>query len=237
MATTDILRNADLFGVGSYTIQEAARLLRTPAVNISRWVKGYTYRRGGKVHTSPPLWRAQWPAVDNGKMEIGFRDLIELRFVKSFTDEGVGLLAVRNCLDFARELVDDEHPFSTRRFRTDGRSIFLESAKLTGDEKELLDLKRRQYAFGQIIDRTFKDLDIDADAVARWRPLNGKDSIVVDPNRSFGQPIAAESGVPTIVIAQAVEAEGSQERVARLFEVSLAAVKDAVRFEASLGTA
>jgi uncharacterized protein (DUF433 family) len=237
MATTDILRDADLFGVGSYTIQEAARLLRTPALNISRWMKGYSYRRDGKVHTSPPLWRTQWPITDDGQLEIGFRDLVELRFIKAFTDAGVGLLAIRNCMDLARELVKDDRPFSTRRFRTDGRTIFLESAKQTGGDKETLDLKQRQYVFGKVIERTFKDLDIEAGAVARWRPYNGRDSIVIDPNRSFGQPIAAESGVPTIVLAQAVEAEGSQERVARLFEVSLAAVKDAVRFENTLGTA
>ncbi|TIO10618.1 DUF433 domain-containing protein [Mesorhizobium sp.] len=236
MATTDILRGADLFGVGSYTIQEAARLVRTPAINVSRWMRGYSYRRKGQLYASPPLWRTQWPTGDNDPVEIGFRDLIELRFVKVFTEAGVGLLAIRNCLDFARHLVADDHPFSTRRFRTDGKSIFLESAKLASDEKEMLDLKRRQYVFGQIIERTFKDLDIEDDAVARWRPFNGKDSIVIDPNRSFGQPIAADSGVPTIVLAQAVEAEGSHERVARLFEVSLADVKDAVRFESTLGT-
>lgn len=238
MATTDILRNTDLFGVGSYTIQEASRLLRVPAINISRWMRGYSYRRNGRTHAVPPLWQSQWPAVDGQRIEIGFRDLIELRFVKAFTEAGVGLLAIRNCLYFARELVDDDHPFATRRFRTDGKTIFLESARQAGgNDEEMLDLKRRQYVFGQVIERTFKDLDIEADAVARWRPFNGKGSIVIDPNRSFGQPIAAESGVPTIVLAQAVEAEGSEERVARLFDVSLAAVRDAVRFESTLGEA
>lgn len=237
MATTDVLRNVDLFGVGSYTMREAARLLQTPTANISRWMKGYSYRRDGKVYHSPPLWEAQWPMEEGSHTELGFRDLVELRFVKAFTEAGVGLLAIRNCLDFARRLVDDDRPFSTRRFRTDGKTIFLESAKQTSGEMELLDLKRRQYAFGQIIERTFKDLDIEADAVARWRPFNGKASIVIDPNRSFGQPIAAETGVPTIVLAQAVDAEGSQERVARLFDVPLAVVRDAVRFEGTLSNA
>ena len=117
MTTVAMLRDADLFGVGSYTIKEAACLLRAPAINISRWIRGYSYRRKGEVYTSPPLWQTQWPVGDSGQIEIGFRDLIELRFVKVFTDAGVGLLAIRNCLDFARELVKDDHPFSTRRFR------------------------------------------------------------------------------------------------------------------------
>ena len=56
-------------------------------------------------------------------------------------------------------------------------------------------------------------------------------AIVIDPQRSFGQPIAAEFGVPTVALAEAVKSEGSIDRVARLYEVSSAVVRDAVRFE------
>jgi uncharacterized protein (DUF433 family) len=95
-------------------------------------------------------------------------------------------------------------------------------------------LKKRQYAIKQVIERSFRDLDIANDIVARWRPLNGKPSIVIDPARAFGQPIAADSGVPTTVIADAVNSEGSIDRVARLFAVPLPVVRDAVRFEETL---
>ncbi|MES0174250.1 hypothetical protein [Mesorhizobium sp. M0006] len=87
------------------------------------------------------------------------------------------------------------------------------------------------------IERTFKDLDIEDDAVARWRPFNGKQSIVIDPHRSFGQPIASKYGVPTVALAQAVEAEGFVEKVAPLFDVSATAVRDAMKFEESLQSA
>lgn len=183
----------------------------------------------------PPLWQSQLTMIDE-HLEIGFRDLIELRFVKAFVDAGVGLLAIRNCLEYARECVQDDHPFSTRRFQTDGRTIFLEGIERSGEAK-LLDLKRKQYVFRQIIERTFKDLDIENDAVARWRPLDGKKSIVIDPQRAFGQPIAAQYGVPTIALADAVAAEGSVERVARLYDVTPSVVRDAVRFEERLSAA
>ena len=222
-------------GVGSYTATEAARLLRTSPRNISRWLGGYVYRRAGEERHIPPLWRSQLSMVDD-HLEIGFRDLIELRFVKAFTDAGVGLLAIRNCLEYARECANDDRPFSTRLFQTDGRTIFLESIERSG-ETRLLDLKQRQYAFRQVIERTFKDLDIEDDAVARWRPYNGKQSIVIDPQRAFGQPIASKYGVPTIALAQAVEAEGSVEDVARQFEVAPSVVRDAIRFEESLKSA
>lgn len=222
----------ELFGVGSYTIQEAARLIGTHPRNISRWMRGYSYTRNMIKNQVEPLWKSEWP-TDDGHVELGFRDLIELRFVKAFIDEGVGLLAIRNCLEFARSCVDDDHPFSTRRFQTDGKTIFLESIR-SQDNPKLLDLKKRQYVFRQIVERTFKDLDLEDDVVARWRPYRGKDSIVIDPRRSFGQPIAAKFGVPTVVLADAVKAEGSAERVARLFDVTPAVVNDAVRFEKNL---
>ncbi len=216
-------------GIGYYTVPEAARLLKVPARNISRWLGGYTYRADGKEAHMAPLWTPELPAFDS-HLELGFRDLIELRFVDAFVKVGLGLKTVRHCLAYARECVNDERPFSTRRFKTDGRTIFLESLRATG-EAELLDLKKRQYVFKTAIERTFKDLDIDNDAVVRWRPFHGRGTIVIDPQRAFGQPIAADFGVPTIALADAVKAEGSVDRVAYLYEVPAAVVREAVRFE------
>jgi uncharacterized protein (DUF433 family) len=206
-----------------------------PRVNIQRWLGGYAFTSGGKPGRMPPLWAPELPSTD-AYLELGFRDLIELRFVHAFVEAGLDLRIIRSCLEQARAAVQDPRPFSTRRFRTDGRTIFLDTLKATG-ETELLDLKRGQFVIRSVIERTFRDLDLDDAVVARWRPFGGKDTIVIDPQRSFGQPIAAESGVPTIALAEAVVAERSVDRVARLYEVSPAVVRDAVRFEESLRAA
>jgi uncharacterized protein (DUF433 family) len=219
-------------GIGYYTVAEASRLLKISPLNIRRWLGGYTFTHRGECKEMPPLWTPQLPRGEH-HIELGFRDLIELRFVQAFINAGLGLKTIRYCLDFARECVKDDRPFSTRRFQTDGRTIFLEGLRQSGDA-ELLDLKKKQYAFKQIIERTFKDLDIENDAVTRWRPYNGKPSIVLDPARAFGQPIAAASGVPTVTLAEAVEAEGSIARVAYLYEASPSVVRDAVQFEKEL---
>jgi uncharacterized protein (DUF433 family) len=225
-------KEAPPLGTGFYTVPEAARLLRIRPLNIRRWLGGYNYTQGGNIVHMPPLWNPQLPAYEH-HIELGFLDLIELRVIKSFLDAGLSLTTVRNCLEYARECADNERPFATRRFRTGGRTIFLESLRRTGED-ELLDLQNHQYVIKKVIDRTFKDLDISHDIVTRWRPFDGKQSIVIDPKRAFGQPIASSYGVPTIVLAEAVKAEGSIERVSRLFDVSAAAVRDAVTFEQSL---
>ena len=199
---------------------------------MRRWLGGYSYREGGELHQVAPLWEPQLPKAED-HLEVGFRDLIELRFVSAFLNAGLGLKTIRYCLEYARQCVDSDRPFSTRRFQTDGRTIFLDSANSAGDE-QLLDLKKNQFVIKSVIERTFKDLDIEDDAVARWRPFRGKRTIVIDPERSFGQPIAAEYGVPTIAIAQAAKAEGSEKAAAALFELPVSVVRDAVKFEESL---
>jgi uncharacterized protein (DUF433 family) len=219
-------------GIGYYTVPEASRLLKIAPRNINRWLGGYTYEIGDETLSMPPLWTPELPSREH-HLELSFRDLIELRFVRAFMEAGLGLRTIRTCLDYAKECVSDQRPFSTRKFRTDGRTIFLESARRTGDT-ELLDLQKHQFVIRDVIARTFKDLDIEDDAVARWRPYRGKQSIVIDPQRAFGQPIAAKSGVPTTVLADAVKAEVSLQRVVHLFDVAKSVIQDAVSFEKSL---
>jgi uncharacterized protein (DUF433 family) len=222
-------------GVGFYTAPEAARLLKIPARNINRWLGGYEHGKGEARTESAPLWTPQLPASDK-HIELSFRDLIELRFVAAFMEAGLGLKTVRRCIAYARECVEDERPFSTSKFQTDGRTIFLQSAE-GGDEETLLDLKKRQYVIKKAIERTFKDLDIEDDAVTRWRPFHNKASIVIEPGRAFGQPIASQSGIPTVALAEAARAEGSVERVSVLYEVPSAVVRDAIAYEQFLQAA
>lgn len=221
-----------LIGIGLYSLADAALLLKAPPRSLRRWMGGYPYKTEGEVRHVPPLWVPDIPRFDD-EIELSFRDLIELRFVRAFTANGIGLQAVRNCLAYARKCMQTDRPFSSGRFRTDGRTIFLESLEVSGEPK-LLDLKKKQYVFKQVVEQSFKDLDLDGDTVTRWRPYRGKDSIVVDPSRAFGQPVAFATGVPTVVLAEAVKAEGSISRVAAIYEVEKSVVKDAVKFEREL---
>jgi uncharacterized protein (DUF433 family) len=235
---------ADVLGRGVYGASEGLRLINfrrqfdvsSGAVSrqtIARWIRGYDYRRAGETRHSDPLWQPDYINEDE-TLELSFRDLIELRFVKTFKDHGLSLPTIRACFKRAVELVHDDRPFSTQKFRTDGRTIFLE---ITHDvqEGELIDLKRRQGVFHSVILPSLHDLEFDADIVARWFPLGmGRRTIVVDPARAFGRPIVVDGGVPIEVLADAVETEGGAHRVARLYDVPLAAVRDSVAFHQRL---
>ena len=231
-----LLREAEIvpLGVGFYTVPEAARLLRASPRNIARWLGGYAFRgRDGKRINAGPLWRPQLPRLGTA-IELGFRDLVELRFVNAFVAQGVGLNVIRRCLENARQILGEERPFATRKFLTDGRTIFLDAAAQEGaDAAGVVDLKTNQLAFKAVVEPTFKDLDFDRDLVVRWRPHRGRQTIVVDPKRAFGAPILSDYGIPTAALAAAAQAEGV-ERAARLFETTIALVREAVAFETSL---
>jgi hypothetical protein len=98
---------------------------------VARRLRGCDYRAGGDRRRSDPLWRPDYANDDT--LELSFRDLIELRFVKACRDAGLSLPTVRTCFARPVEEVRDERPFSTRRFRTDRKAIVLEITRDVGE--------------------------------------------------------------------------------------------------------
>ena len=226
------------FGVGVYSFADAARFIGAKPRELRRWALGYPHKtRGGDDAFSAPLWRTQ--LVDTDIEGLGFKDLMELRFVHAFRDEGVSLPVIRRTLEVARERLSAPYPFTCKRFRTDGKRIFMEVVEETGDES-LVDVEKQQNVIQKVIGPSLREgveLDMQGEA-ARWFPLRGSKAIVFDPLRKFGQPILADFDIPTVAIVDALRAEGGDERrVARLYDVSLAAVRKALEFESRVASA
>lgn len=220
------------FGIGAYTPSEAARLLHMQPITLRRWLYGYDYDHGAGEVEQPPLWKPQYDPDFDGAL-LGFRDLVEARIVNALRKSKIGLPTIRLCINRAREILGDDHPFSTRAFKTDGKKVFLEITQGV-DEPRLIDLKDRQHVFRAFVLPSLSGLEFGEGGAERWWLLPSRKTIVADPERSFGQPIVAESGILTSRIAQDVKAEGSVERVARLYSISRRAVRDAIEFEDGL---
>jgi uncharacterized protein (DUF433 family) len=196
-------------------------------------MKGYDFgtAKTGRHH-SDPVWTGQLPQID-GHVAVGFRDLMEVRFVDAFLREGVSWQTMRRAHRTAKQRLKTDHPFCTHSFATDGRAILLNEAQ-AADDKRLVDIVTNQREFDAVVAPFLRELDF-ADGVARWWPLGRERGVVVDPERNLGQPTATNSGVPTRVLASSVKANaGSVESVARWFEVSPDEVRDALEFEAGL---
>jgi uncharacterized protein (DUF433 family) len=169
-------------------------------------------------------------------MILSFADILEIRFLDAFLQAGVSIHAVRKATIHARDFLGRQYPFSTRLFKTDGRTILAQVVRGASD-RILLDVVRNQYEFERIVSpMLYQGIDFNQlDEPSRWWPVGKTRRVVLDPTRAFGAPILADSGVPTKVLSDAVKAnENSVEFVAACFEVSNKAVRDAVYFEKRL---
>lgn len=225
---------AKVIGVGIYSVPEASRLARVSAPRIHRWLRGYSFRSRGRPRRSPPVWRAEHGNGDLG-IVVGFRDLLEVRFVNAFRNEGVSWRTLRSAAARGARLLRTSHPFCMNRFMTDGREIFIEILKHQEDkEPALLEISKSQVAFRSFCLPYLRDVDFKDQLPQRWWPMGKNHSVVVDPGRALGKPIVEQEGVPTRVLAKAVSVEKSIRRVASWYEVAMEAVGDAVEFEKSL---
>ena len=218
-------------GKGLYSLREARRLTGVPGPTLTRWVKGYARRRKGEQIVYDPLLAPSLPQLDE-QIALSFRDLIELRFINRLRELKVPWSEIKATIEAARGLLDTDYPFGTRRFATDGRRLFSEVVDRPGF---LLRLRTNQITFDRLFSpNLYSEIEFEKDEAVRWRPEAGRRFVVLDPRRSFGKPILDEHGIPTAVLASAVRAEDSIERVADWFELPDDAVQAAVDFERKL---
>lgn len=226
--------SANLLGIGLYSIEDVSRLVRVPSRDVRRWMFGYHYRRGNE--------RVEMPPVAGSQLRVGERDaltffeLLELRLIRELRRHEVSLQTIRVAVERAKTLAEHPHPFVIRRISTDGRRIFAEAAKESGD-RELLDLVGSQYAIAKVIeDSLIAGVVFGDDGVAKaWHPNPDDASIILDPSRSFGRPILDEYAIPTWVLYEAYKAEsGDIHAVSAAYDVPVELVTSAVLFESGM---
>lgn len=218
-----------------YPLPRAARLVGAEVRSVRRWLKGYAWKQGDDRKLSCPLWTLEHAHDEEfgDEQVLSFQDLLELRTVARFIEQGVSLRVIRATIDVARETLGD-YPLHSKRFVTDGKKIFLEAVERAGEDPKLLDVRRQQFAMDAVIRPSLLEgIEYGADATAlRWFPVPKKRLVVLDPQVQFGEPIVTEGRVPTDTLAAAHQAEGKDvERVARLYRVTPQEVRAAVAFE------
>jgi DNA-binding transcriptional MerR regulator/uncharacterized protein (DUF433 family) len=210
-------------GVGLYSIAEAKALLGVNQNKIRRW-----------IDTETGILARYFDPTEN---TLTFLELMELHFVKLFRDEGVSLQTIRKAAIAAAAKFAVDYPFAVKRFDTDGRTVFATLVQEEQDRVMVEDLKHGQYVFDQIVRPFFRKIEYRGvhEAMRYW-PLGTSGGVVLDPERKFGKPIHAETGIPTAVLFQAYLTEQDTVRVSKWFDVPLDAVNRAVEFEQSLAT-
>jgi uncharacterized protein (DUF433 family) len=218
---------------GFYTPREAARLLQMPSARVIRsWLSGHTHSGAG------PIIQRQYKPIDDIH-EIGFLDLMEIRFVHHFRQQKISLQSLRRAAANARRELQQEHPFATSnvRFMADRKEIFLHTAEETGDDF-LLNLMTNQIEIYEALEQILaKGVTFNPrSAVAsRFVPLSDCPNVIVDPRIAFGRPVIAPQFVPTETLFSLWKAEdGDYRAVADWFHIGRDQAEEAIEFEVRL---
>jgi uncharacterized protein (DUF433 family) len=158
---------------------------------------------------------------------------MEVRFVEFFIGKGVSWKVLREAASYAAREIGSGHPFSTAKFKTDGKRIFADF--MMERRRSLLDIVAQQYTLPTVIDSyLYEGVVFHGGDPARWFPFRNSKKIVIDPAISFGQPTLHPEAVPTSVLAKAFAVEKSIERVSKWYSVPSSSVRTAVEYEQQL---
>ncbi len=240
----DVFRN--LVGVGIYTRAEAARLLGLSPSRVASWVRGYRYTWGPKDRRKhgrqPAVIQTDLPIVDS-TIAVSFLELMELKVVRRFRNEGIPLQTVRVAWQHAARAFDTQHPFADRRVFTDRGRIFM---AVEDDRQEVpqlvLEISSRKRPFqliaGPIFAESLQEVEFDdaTNLVRQWWPLGRGVPIVLDPRIAFGAPVVSGTRIPTSTLAL-YTIGNSVPAVADAFSLEPSQVDAAVGFEAELALA
>lgn len=216
-----------------YGLGQVDRILGLRNGTARRWIEGY--ERGGKSY--PPVIR-QEPTGD----EIAtWGEFVETRLLAEYRDAGVPLVRMRPAIDRLRDELHTSYPLASARTWLDiqGRELVLKVQEEVGLERELalvvvrsgqqvIEWSHPADEFRRSVEWTGADIEAQP---RRVRPVAGLSEVVIDPLRGLGEPVIADRGVRTEVIAELVRAGDSTEMIAELYELKRSQVDAAVRYE------
>ena len=219
--------DSEILGHGVYTPREAARLIGETPQHVFRWTRG--------SGPTEPLWNARYQFIEDST-EISFLDLIEVRVVSAMRRCGISLQSIRFAIQFAQEKLGIERPLSSRDFKTDGSEILMDAVENDGDFVSLSRSRPGQKVFKEIVRQSLSDLEYEGNSVARWRP-KGFSDVIIDPARSFGDPILDSFGISTSTLYSESREFGDVKYLATVYEIPEQSVRMAISFEENLDLA
>lgn len=229
------MKSESLLGRGAYTPARAARLLRLESAavgsgDVRRWAFGY--KRRGQSYPGAI-------ALDSFSKRFGalsFLELIELAYISGMLRSGATWPKVREAMRVAGALFPhEEHPFAHRDWFADPGGIYTRLGREHGNNDLVEMVGAAQYAMEGLLRVYLRQIRFNPETGLAdiWYPLGDQRPVLIDPKRSFGQPIVA-GGVRTDILASHVRAGDSHRDVAAWFRISESEVEAAVELEARL---
>jgi uncharacterized protein (DUF433 family) len=218
-----------------YTYAEAARALDVPPSTFATWAKGYVRRPHGRKAVTGAAIVTSFQS-GRGALAVPFVGLAEGMVLAAVRSSGVSLQRVRPALEVLAREIGIEHALASRALYTDGAELLFDYAQHASSEEaeaanELTVVRSGQRVFRDVIAEYLQRIDYAADGYARLirLPAYERAEVVVDPTRSFGQPIFARGAARLSDVLDRFWAGDDIETLVAEFGVPAAEIEDALR--------
>lgn len=207
-----------------YSYSDVDRLVGLHAGTARRWLDGYT--RGRTFYD--PVLRTE----STGQDLVTWGELVESRLLSEFRDRKISIQRMRPAILRLREEFG-QYPLAHARplLDVDGREL----VRLVQDEVGLegplqfVVVRNGQLLLTPGTERFRGSVEYDGGVVTALRPSAATPDVLMDPQRSFGQP--ALRNVRTDVLAEDFRAGAGREELADLYDLTPDQVDQALRFE------
>jgi uncharacterized protein (DUF433 family) len=218
-------REFRIIGHGIYGLSEMARYTDLPQNTVRAW-----FTSAGAAIFKPTYTQ------DSRHFAVSFLDLIDVLVVGRLRERGVSMQMIRKVYGAMRTDFGVEHPFSHASILTDGKKVFMQSAKAV-KAQAVIEIVSKQNYMETVMKPYLERVDYNSQSsmAERWRILDG---VIIDPRVNFGKPTVQGTNTSTYILANAFRANREDaSMVANLFEVRREDVVHAVEFERRYGKA
>lgn len=207
-------------GQGIYTAADAARILKVPYPKANYWFKYYAKERLG----SSIGFKYHFHVRDI--VAVNFLTLIEMYVFYMLKEKGIKTRKIMEAHSVMANFLDTPHPFAKEDIYVNEKSL------LFGNEDHLITAdKRLQTVIVQVLKPFISKIQFNEDKMAKkFYPLGKKKTIVVNPENQFGQPVIDGTNILTQTIYTLSNAGESYKSIAKLYDLNLKQVKDAIDF-------
>lgn len=212
-----------------YSYADVDRLVGLHSGTAKRWLEGY--ERGRKFYD--PVLRPEPAGTD----VVTWGELVEARLLAEFRSRHVPVQRLRPAIvqlrkEFGRYPLAHARPL----LDVEGRELVQVVQEQVGLERplQLVVVRNGQLVLADSAERFRLAVEYDNDVASRLKPDPRTPEVVMDPQRSFGQP--AVRSVRTESLAEDFRAVTSREDLADLYDLTPAQIDEALRFELIAGS-
>jgi len=208
-------------GTGIYTVSDLAEILKIEKSRARYWFNEYVR------NILPTITNHVYNFNQTQGLFVNFKSLLQLYVFEELKKKGIKKKDILNAYRTLSKMYSTPYPFATNKVLTAGKDILLEL-----DHNSLINANQSmQYNLVEVLIPYLDKIEFDISGNAiKFFPFGADNCVVVDPEVQFGSPTINGTRIDIKTIFEMFEAGDSKKFIAKIYNLSLKQVNDAIEF-------